>query len=325
MSTAPAPRLSGSGSNGSAPAMEFDQLTKRFGEHVAVDAMTFVVPRGSIFGFLGPNGAGKTTTIGLALGLIPASSGTARVLGYDIRTNPGDVLQNVGAMVERPAFYPYLSGRMNLQLFATQAGMNDQRRIEEIIDQVGMTERADAKFGGYSTGMKQRIGIGAALVCDPELVILDEPTNGLDPAGQREIRQLLRRLSDTGHTVFVSSHILSEIQEVCSHVAIINRGQLVATGPMNEILAGTDQLVIDVDRPEEARSTLLQAPEIDSVEIDERQRLIVDVSLDRAAEINELLVRSGFAISQLRHQEGQLEERFLALTGQADGSEHPNG
>ncbi|TVR71756.1 MAG: ABC transporter ATP-binding protein [Sphaerobacteraceae bacterium] len=306
-------------------ALEFDQLTKRFGEHVAVDAMTFSVPRGSIFGFLGPNGAGKTTTIGMALGLIPPSSGTARVLGFDIRTNPSEVLQNVGAMVERPAFYPYLSGRMNLQVFGAQAGMDDRSRIEEIIDLVGMSERANAKFGGYSTGMKQRIGIGAALLCDPELVILDEPTNGLDPAGQREIRELVRRLSETGHTVFVSSHILAEIQEVCSHVAIINRGKLVSTGPMSEILAGTDQLVIDVDRPEDARQTLLNIPDLEKVVVDERQRLIVDVSLDRAPEINQTLVQSGFAVSQLRHQEGQLEERFLALTGQATGSEQTNG
>ena len=306
-------------------ALEFDQLTKRFGEHVAVDAMTFSVPRGSIFGFLGPNGAGKTTTIGMALGLIPASSGTARVLGFDIRTNISEVLQNVGAMVERPAFYPYLSGRMNLQVFGAQAGMDDRARIEEIIDLVGMSERADSKFGGYSTGMKQRIGIGAALLCDPELVILDEPTSGLDPAGQREIRELVRRLSETGHTVFVSSHILAEIQEVCSHVAIINRGKLVATGPMSEILAGTDQLVIDVDRPEDARQTLLNIPDLEKVVVDERQRLIVDVSLDRAPEINQALVQSGFAVSQLRHQEGQLEERFLALTGQATGAETTNG
>jgi ABC-2 type transport system ATP-binding protein len=311
--------------NTATDALQFDQLTKRFGEHVAVDAMTFTVPRGSIFGFLGPNGAGKTTTIGMALGLIPPSSGTARILGYDVRTNPAEVLSNVGAMVERPAFYPYLSGRMNLQLFATQAGMNDQARIEEIIDLVGMRERADAKFGGYSTGMKQRIGIGAALVCDPELVILDEPTNGLDPAGQREIRELIRRLSQTGHTVFVSSHILTEIQEVCTHIAIINRGKLVAHGPMNEILAGTEQLVIDIDQPEAARTLLLNQPAIEAVEIDDKGRLVVDVSIDQAAAINQILVQAGFGVSQLRHQTGQLEERFLALTGQPGGSEAING
>jgi ABC-2 type transport system ATP-binding protein len=324
MSTATAPRFSGSGSDGAAPAMEFDHLTKRFGDHTAVDSMTFTVPRGSIFGFLGPNGAGKTTTIGMALGLVPPTSGTARVLGYDIRDHLQDVLRNVGAMVERPAFYPYLSGRMNLSIFAKQTGLDDPGRIDEIIEQVGMSERANAKFGGYSTGMKQRIGIGAALVCDPELIILDEPTNGLDPAGQREIRGLVRRLAETGHTVFLSSHILSEIQEVCTHVAIINRGKLVSTGPMNEILAGTEQIVIDVDRPDEAVNALRTFPDIESVDL-ENGAVIVDFPVERAAEVNRFLVQSGFAVSQLRHREGQLEERFLALTGQNEGSEQING
>jgi ABC-2 type transport system ATP-binding protein len=301
------------------PAMEFDQLTKRFGDHTAVDSMSFTVPRGSIFGFLGPNGAGKTTTIGMALGLVPPTSGTARVLGYDIHENLDDVLRNVGAMVERPAFYPYISGRLNLTIFATQVGISDPARVEELIDLVGMRERADAKFGGYSTGMKQRIGIAAALIYDPEVVILDEPTNGLDPAGQREIRRLVRRLADSGHTVFLSSHILSEIQEVCTHVAIINRGKLVATGPMHEILAGTEQLVISVDRPEDASKALQSLPNVESVVI-ENGTIIVDYPLDQAAEVNQFLVQSGFAVSQLRHREGQLEERFLALTGQDTGT-----
>jgi ABC-2 type transport system ATP-binding protein len=309
-----------SGSPADAPALEFDQLTKRFDEHVAVDSMTFSVPRGSIFGFLGPNGAGKTTTIGMALGLVPPSSGTARVLGFDVRENLDNVLRNVGAMVERPAFYPYLSGRMNLSIFATQAGVGDPGRIEELIKLVGMSERADANFGGYSTGMKQRIGIAAALLCDPEVIILDEPTNGLDPAGQREIRSLVRHLADTGHTVFLSSHILSEIQEVCTHVAIINRGKLVATGPMHEILAGTEQLVIDVDRPEDARKALQSLPDVESISL-ENGAVIVDYPLEQAAEITRFLVQSGFAVSQLRHREGQLEERFLALTGQEAATE----
>lgn len=307
----------------SVPALEFDHLSKHFGEHIAVDQLTFSVPRGSIFGFLGPNGAGKTTTIGMALGLVPPTSGTARVLGFDVRSNLTDVLRYVGAMVERPAFYPYLSGRLNLQVFARQVGIEDESRVDELLDLVQMAERADANFGGYSTGMKQRIGIAAALLCDPEVVILDEPTNGLDPAGQREIRALVRRLADTGHTIFVSSHILSEIQEVCTHVAIINKGSLVAHGPMSEILAGTDQLVIDVDRPEDARQALLSHSQVDTVEI-ENGAVIVNAAVDHAADINHYLVQSGFAVSQLRHREGQLEERFLALTGQPLESEEPN-
>lgn len=306
------------------PALEFDGLTKSFGEHIAVDDLTFSVPRGSICGFLGPNGAGKTTTIGMALGLVPPTSGTARVLGWDVRTHWGQVLQNVGAMVERPAFYPYLSGRMNLEIFARQAGIDDSGRINEIVELVGMGERADAKFGGYSTGMKQRIGIAAAIICDPEVIILDEPTSGLDPAGQREIRHLIRRLSSTGHTVFVSSHILSEIQEVCTDVAIIARGKLVAHGRMDEILAGTDQLLIEVDRPDEARQALTQRSDLESAEI-ENGWVVVEAPRENSADINRFLVQSGFAVSQLRHREAQLEERFLELTGQPSGSEGEDG
>lgn len=312
------------GSVDPAAAIELDGLTKRFGEHVAVDKMTFNVPRGSIFGFLGPNGAGKTTTIGMLLGLIPQSSGSARVLGYDTQTQLPEVLQRVGAMVERPAFYPYLSGRMNLWVFATQAGISNSGRIQEVLEIVGMTERADANFGSYSTGMKQRIGIGAALLGEPDVVILDEPTSGLDPAGQREVRSLLRRLADEGHTVFLSSHILAEIQEVCTDVAIIARGRLVSSGPMRDILQGTDQLMIEIDRPEDARRMLLDLPEIESAEM-ENGWLVVDGDLAQAAEINRRLVEAGFAVSQLRHREARLEEAFLELTGEATGTEQSNG
>ena len=325
MSNSPAVAERQSGINDAdVPAIEFDGLTKMFDEHVAVDDLTFSVPRGSIFGFLGPNGSGKTTTIGMALGLIPPTRGTARVLGYDVLTQQPMVLQNVGAMVERPAFYPYLSGRMNLEIFAKQVGIDDPARINEIVELVGMGERADAKFGGYSTGMKQRIGIGAAILCDPEVIILDEPTSGLDPAGQRERRNLLRRFSSTGHTIFVSSHILSEIQDVCTDVAIIARGKLVAHGPMEEILAGTDQLAIEVDRPDDARQALIQRSDLDSAEI-ENGWVVVEAAREHAADINRYLVQSGFAVSQLRHREAQLEERFLELTGQPHGSEGENG
>ena len=310
----------GSVSGTDVPAIEIDGLTKRFGEHVAVDNLSLSVPAGTVFGFLGPNGSGKTTTIGMALGLIPPTSGTARILGYDARTHLPDVLARVGAMVERPAFYPYLSGRMNLWVFARQLGRDDPGRIDELLELAGMTERADAKFGGYSTGMKQRIGIAAALLDDPDLVILDEPTSGLDPAGQREIRALVRRLVDSGHTVFLSSHILGEIQDVCTHVAIINRGKLVATGRMDEILEPSNELVIDIERPDEARTVLGQIPSVEAVHL-ENGRLIVEVPLEFAADINARLVQAGFAVSQLRHREKDLEDRFLELTEQHTRSE----
>ncbi len=305
-------------------AIEIDGLTKRFGEHVAVDNLTFSVPIGSVFGFLGPNGSGKTTTIGMVLGLIPPSSGTARILGNDVRTDLPDVLERVGAMVERPAFYPYLSGRMNLQIFARQIGRDDQERVSELLDLTGMSERADAKFGGYSTGMKQRIGIAAALLDDPDVIILDEPTSGLDPAGQREVRALVRRLADAGHTVFLSSHILGEIQDVCTHIAIINRGKLVAAGRMDEILEASNELVIDIDRPEDAGSLLSSVDTVEDVHL-ENGRVVIEVPLEHAAEINARLVQSGFAVSQLRHRERDLEDRFLELTDQHTRSELENG
>jgi ABC-type multidrug transport system ATPase subunit len=300
--------------NGAA-AIETNDLTKRFGTHVAVDRLSFSVPKGSIFGFLGPNGAGKTTTIGMLLGLIPPDGGSARVLGFDTRSQLDQVLQRTGALVERPAFYPFLSGRRNLLHFARQLGIDDPTRVDETLDAVGMTERADAKFGGYSTGMKQRIGIACALLSRPELVVLDEPTSGLDPAGQREIRTLVRELASEGRTVFLSSHILPEIQEVCTHVAIIDHGRLVSSGPLAEILTGGDQIEIEVDRVEEARIHIGRLQGVGGVTVADG-RLLVDAPLEISADLNSSLVQAGFRVSQLRRRESRLEERFLALTEQ---------
>jgi ABC-type multidrug transport system ATPase subunit len=300
--------------NGAA-AIETNDLTKRFGTHVAVDRLSFSVPKGSIFGFLGPNGAGKTTTIGMLLGLIPPDGGSARVLGFDTRSQLDQVLQRTGALVERPAFYPFLSGRRNLLHFARQLGIDDPTRVDETLDAVGMTERADAKFGGYSTGMKQRIGIACALLSRPELVVLDEPTSGLDPAGQREIRTLVRELASEGRTVFLSSHILPEIQEVCTHVAIIDHGRLVSSGPLADILTGGDQIEIEVDRVEEARIHIGRLQGVGGVTVADG-RLLVDAPLEISADLNSSLVQAGFRVSQLRRRESRLEERFLALTEQ---------
>src|SRR5690606_12737347 len=172
--------------------------------------LSFVVPHGSVFGFLGPNGAGKTTTIGMMLGLIPPDAGEVEILGYDIRTSLPDVLANTGAVVEEPAFYPYLSGRKNLEIVAALRGVEDPAVIDELLDTVGLTDRAEANFGGYSTGMKQRLGLASVLIGQPQLLILDEPTSGLDPAGQREIRMLLKEIAKAGRTVILSSHQLVE-------------------------------------------------------------------------------------------------------------------
>ncbi len=299
-------------------AIEIFGLTKRFGNYTAVDSLTFRVPRGSIFGFLGPNGAGKTTTLGMLLGLVPIDGGTAELLGHDVRTNLSQALARTGALVERPALYPYMSGRRNLSLLARLAGINDQTIIDRALADVDLTERANAKFGGYSTGMKQRLGIAAALIKQPELIILDEPTSGLDPAGQIEIRNLVRNLAQSGRTIVLSSHLLNEVQEVCSHVAIIDRGKLIQTGLLSEILAQEEIIEIRVvDGVEQACELLRTLPDVKRAEILDG-RLILDAPAALTATINRTLIEAGFDVSSLNARESKLEERFLDLTGQAE-------
>ncbi len=303
-------------------AIQVEDLTKRFGAFTAVDELSFTVPHGSVFGFLGPNGAGKTTTIGMMLGLIPPDAGDVKIFGFDVRHAMSEILKRTGAIVEGPAFYPYLSGRQNLEVVASLRGIQDQQVVERLIETVGLTERADAKFGGYSQGMRQRLGLASVLINDPQLLILDEPTGGLDPAGQREIRDLIQSLSKAGRTVILSSHQLAEVQEICSHVAIINHGKLVVTGPLDEILGTGHEIEIGLDRPSEAATFLRQLAdlEIDDVRVEDG-RIIVTTEATIAARINRLLVEGGFAVDLLRPHDDMLEARFLELTSDAEGGE----
>jgi ABC-2 type transport system ATP-binding protein len=303
-------------------AIQVEDLTKRFGAFTAVDELSFIVPHGSVFGFLGPNGAGKTTTIGMMLGLIPPDAGDVKIFGFDIRHAMSEILKRTGAIVEGPAFYPYLSGRQNLEVVASLRGIQDQQIVERLIETVGLTERADAKFGGYSQGMRQRLGLASVLINDPQLLILDEPTGGLDPAGQREIRDLIQSLSKAGRTVILSSHQLAEVQEICSHVAIINHGKLVVTGPLDEILGTGHEIEIGLDRPSEAATFLRQLAdlEIDHVRVEDG-RIIVTTEATIAARINRLLVEGGFEVDLLRPHDDMLEARFLELTSDAEGRE----
>ncbi len=297
-------------------AIEIRGLTKRFGPFTAVDSLTFDVPAGSIFGFLGPNGAGKTTTLGMLLGLVPYDAGAANVLGYDIGVHLSEVLTRTGALIERPAFYPYLSGRRNLSLFARIAGITDQSQVERALEEVDLLSRADAKFGGYSTGMKQRLGIATALIRQPELIVLDEPTSGLDPAGQLEIRNLVRELAEEGRTILLSSHLLNEVQQVCTHVAIIDKGKLVQTGTLEQLL--TSESVVEVrvvEREADAADFLRTVPGVTDVDVVDG-RLIVKVPADQCAAINRALIVAGFDVSGLNPRESKLEERFLDLTNQ---------
>jgi ABC-2 type transport system ATP-binding protein len=288
-------------------------LTKRYNASItAVDNLDLDVRRGEVFGFLGPNGAGKTTTLRMLLGLIRPTSGSAIVAEH----RPGDPegLRRIGSLIESPAFYPYLSGRENLKVMADYAGV-PQIRVNAALEEVDLLDRAKDPFGVYSMGMKQRLAVAAALVKDPELMILDEPTNGLDPQGVVEMRALLRRLGSGDRTVMLSSHLLNEVQQISDRVAIIRHGKLVAQGTVHE-LRGEPAIVVRATPNDAAHRQLDRMLGTAAVTgVDGTLRLAVDPN--RAADINQALVGSGIKVSELRADERTLEEVFLALTGEA--------
>ena len=224
--------------------LETKNLSKNFGKHKAVDSVNITAYEGEVFGFLGPNGAGKTTTLGMILGLVHATSGEVNVLGQRVTPNQVQALKDVGALLGAPAFVPYLSAWDNIELVSRLTPGVDRKRITEIVEMMGLADSAHRKVSKFSTGMKQRVGLAMALVHRPRFVILDEPTNGLDPAGMREIRQLLRALADNGTSVLLSSHLLNEVQLVCDRIAVLNKGRVVAQGRVDELLDGQKPSVI---------------------------------------------------------------------------------
>jgi ABC-2 type transport system ATP-binding protein len=286
--------------------------------------------RGDVFGFLGPNGSGKTTTIRMLLGLIRPTAGRAIIFGMDNAYQLPAILQRIGAIVETPVFYPYLSGKDNLHAVAAASGMisgnASNRRVEEVLEIVELGSQAKDAFRHYSLGMKQRLGIGAALLSDPELVLLDEPTNGLDPAGQFEIRQLIQRLSTLGKTIFISSHFLHEIQQVCNRVAILQKGNLIKQGSVNALLQQDEQIVVRLNTLNETdqafrllqRASAEGSPWIARVHKDTNKEnlpiLRVDAPRTRSAELNALLAQHNLFAAEIHPQEGSLEELFLGLT-----------
>jgi len=290
--------------------IETRALTKRYGDSiVAVDHLDLRVRRGEVYGFLGPNGAGKTTTLRMLLGLVRASSGRVAVLGLPPGAPQG--LARIGAMVEAPAFYPYLSGRDNLRVLAGHAGVGEDR-VEAVLDEVRLTDRATDRSRTYSLGMKQRLGVAAALLKDPELLILDEPTNGLDPAGMAEMRDFIRSLAKGGRTVVLSSHLMGEVEQVTDRVGVIRDGALVAEGTVAE-LRGRAGLRVRAE-PLAAAARLIRAvPDVDEVTSTDG---LLDVTVDtaRAAAINRVLVEAGIAVSELYAQKASLEHVFLELT-----------
>ncbi|MEU0090832.1 ABC transporter ATP-binding protein [Kribbella sp. NPDC006257] len=291
-----------------APLVEITGLTKRYGDTLAVDGVDLLVHPGEVYGFLGPNGAGKTTTLRILTGLIAPTSGTVRVLGG----SPGQaqVLARTGSMIESPAFYPYLSGLDNLRLLAEYAEV-PRTRIAEVLALVDLTDRARDRFSTYSLGMKQRLGVAAALLKDPELVILDEPTNGLDPAGMRDMRRLIRELGADGRTVLLSSHLLGEVQQICDRVGIISEGRMVAEHAVEE-LREQQELVIRAAPLESAHSVLRNA--LGDVVHRYDDTLRVSLPPARAAEVNRVLVQAGIEVSELRSTERALEDVFFELT-----------
>ena len=307
-------------------------LTKTYGGVAAVDGLDLSVEPGTLYGFLGPNGAGKTTTIRIMLGLIHASAGEVEVLGEPVTPGKGvAALRRVGALVEEPAFWRYLSGRKNLEYFARAAGPADDRRarlgrLDEALDVVGLGEAADKKIKAYSQGMRQRLGIARALLGAPEVLLLDEPTNGLDPQGIAEMRALLRRLADGGTTVFVSSHLLAEVEVACDVVGVLARGRLVAEGPPSNLRPAGDRLRVTVDDPVRARKILADVegvivaadPEPGDGAGDLPAAAPLHLTLTRparAAAVNATLVAAGLAVSELTPEHERLEDVFLDLVG----------
>lgn len=278
----------------------------------AVDGVDMVVPRGGVHGFLGPNGSGKTTTIRMLLGLVAADSGRMRVLGREVPRALPEVIGGVGALVETPLFFPTFSGRRNLELLATTARVPD-RRVGEVLELVGLDRRAKDRVKGYSLGMRQRLGIAAALLKEPDLLILDEPSNGLDPAGIVEMRELVRRLGNDGRTtVFLSSHLLGEVQQVCDRVTILAHGRVVADGPVGEVLASrtTGDVRVRVADPMDAKA-VLDAAGLDAVSTGEAWLVR---GVDDPARITRVLADAGHYVSELTPQTADLESVFLSLT-----------
>jgi ABC-2 type transport system ATP-binding protein len=299
--------------------LETSGLTKRFGERTVVRAVDLRVPRGAAFGYLGPNGAGKTTLIRMLLGLTPATAGTMRLLGLPVPGRRAEALARVGAIVEEPSFHPHLTGRENLRIVAAARGSEAYTRIDAALDQIGLASRADERVKAYSLGMRQRLGIARCLLADPELLILDEPMNGLDPAGIQEFRGFVRSFVEDGRTIVLSSHLLDEVEKTCDHVAIVDQGSVVAQGSIGELRGSSGRLVlIETDDSARARRVLGEYAGVEKVVDDGTVLAVSLVDARAAAELNRRLVDAGIAVSRLEPQQATLEQRFLEITTRLD-------
>lgn len=306
----------------SSDAVAVSGLTKRYGRRTVVDEVSIRIPRGSVTGLVGPNGAGKTTIMSMLLGLVRPTKGQGEVLGHDLR-KPRSFLPQVGALIEGPAFYPSMSGVDNLRNLA-RLGRHDAARIPGLLDLVGLGDRGADRYGAYSLGMKQRLGIAAALLGDPELVILDEPTNGVDPQGMRDIRELIRRISQDGRTVLVSSHLLAELEHVCDHLLVVDRGGMRYDGPLAGLPRGRRE-VLRVQAAG-AATDLRRALEKAGLSVGRHTGDVIEIELGRgdvqrlAAHVNRTAQAAGITLTELHHQQQTLEDRVLDLVGTGSAS-----
>jgi ABC-2 type transport system ATP-binding protein len=299
-------------------AVEVHGLHKRFGDNTAVNGVELLVPRGSAFGYLGPNGAGKTTLMRVLLGLTHADSGTMSILGHSVPEERDKALARVGAIVDEPRFHQHLTGRENLEVLATSRERAATGRVGASLDRVGLGGRADDKVAGYSMGMRQRLGVAACLLGDPELLILDEPMNGLDPAGMSDMREMILSFVDEGRTVVLSSHLLDEVQRTCDSVAIVDRGTVIRQGPIAELLSGASTVVeVECSEPERARGLVQRVTSgatVDLVPFGLSATLPPGVGRDVVAEISRVLVEGGVDLYRIQPVQASLESWFLEVT-----------
>jgi ABC-2 type transport system ATP-binding protein len=294
-------------------------LSKRYGQRLAVDTLTLEIRRRDILGFLGPNGAGKTTTIRMLLGLITPTMGSIEILGRNLATRRAHLLPHVGALIETPALYLYMSGRDNLRAVGAILGGVSTKRIDEVLDLVGLRHRQRDRVRTYSLGMKQRLGVAMALLQDPEILILDEPANGLDPAGIVEMRDLMHRLSASGKTVLISSHLLSEVQQICTRVAIINLGKLVTETSVDALTRGHGEYSVQLEQAQEALTVVKAQPWGHNARIASDGTLITPAPDGRGKDLNLFLVNAGFVPDALTLATQDLEQIFLQLTNGGSG------
>ena len=296
-----------------------NNLTKQYGNRIAVKNLNLEVRRGEIMGFLGPNGAGKTTTIRMALGLIAPTTGSVEILGQEVATHGSRILPRVGALVETPALYLYMSGRNNLRAVASVLGGVPASRIDAVLDLVGLRARQKDRVRTYSLGMKQRLGVAIALLQDPDLLILDEPANGLDPAGIVEMRDLMHRLTAEDKTVFISSHLLTEVQQICTRVSIINLGELVKVSTIEDLISGHGEFVVTLERAQEALALVKAQPWGKDARLDARGALVTTAPGNRGRDLNLFLVDAGLAPETIAQSTQDLEQVFLELTNSGTG------